>query len=62
MEYDLHGLEREYKRDLEKQLDIDAPVQYYKDITHTKTIVGHWLTTSCILTHNWLQNIKRGHL
>lgn len=61
MEYDLYGLDREYQRDLEKHLDIGVPFQYYKNITHTKTIVGQWLTHSRLLTTNWIQNIKRGN-
>lgn len=52
-EYDYNTLEIEYKRDLDKGLDIAAPVNYYKDESES-AIEVKWRSTANLLFYNWL--------
>lgn len=52
-EYDTHTLEGEYKRDLDKGLDIDPPLNYYKDDSLT-AIDNKWRSTANLMFYNWL--------
>lgn len=53
-EYDRVTLDREYKRDLEKGLDIDMPVNYYPDDDITKKPLLQWRAHANTLYTNWL--------
>lgn len=53
-EYDRVTLDREYKRDLEKGLDIDMPVNYYPDNDVTKKPLLQWRAHANTLYTNWL--------
>ena len=52
-EYDRDTLDKEYKRDREKGLNIASPVNYYTDNTNTKIDVK-WRSTANLLFYNWL--------
>ncbi len=53
-EYDQYTLDKEYKRDINKGLKIDAPCNYYKDNDPTKEPIYSWHATATLLYHNWL--------
>jgi homoserine O-succinyltransferase len=53
-EYSLRTLEREYKRDVEKGLPIDIPVNYYPDNDPSKRPVLSWRSHANLLFANWL--------
>ena len=52
-EYDRDTLDKEYKRDRDKGLNIASPVNYYTDNTNTKIDVK-WRSTANLLFYNWL--------
>ncbi len=52
-EYDKCTLDKEYKRDLDKGLDIDPPCNYYMDDTYS-TVDVKWRSTANLLFYNWL--------
>jgi len=52
-EYDTNTLETEYKRDLGKGLDIDAPINYYRDAINSQIDVK-WRSTANLFYYNWL--------
>ena len=53
-EYDQYTLDKEYRRDINKGLKIDAPCNYYKDNDPEKEPIYSWHATSTLLYHNWL--------
>ena len=53
-EYDRLTLDAEYKRDKEKGLPIDLPVNYYPDDDCTKRPYLLWRSHGNILYANWL--------
>ena len=53
-EYDRLTLDREYHRDLEKGIDPELPVHYYKDDDPEKTPILTWRSHSNALYTNWL--------
>lgn len=53
-EYDPWTLGNEYKRDLEKQLPIEVPVNYYIDDEMHKGTVVKWRSHAHLLFSNWL--------
>ncbi len=53
-EYDAETLDKEYRRDLEKGLDIDPPVNYYPDDDPSKPPVMTWRSHNHLLFTNWL--------
>ena len=53
-EYDRLTLDAEYKRDKEKGLPIDLPVNYYPDDDCTKRPYLQWRSHGNILYANWL--------
>ena len=53
-EYDRVTLDKEYKRDKEKGLPIDLPVNYYPDDDDTKKPRLEWRSHGNILYSNWL--------
>ena len=53
-EYDLYTLDKEYRRDINKGLQIDPPCHYYKDNDPKKEPVYSWHAASTLLYHNWL--------
>ncbi len=53
-EYSLRTLDREYKRDLEKGLPIDLPVNYYPGNDPAKRPVLSWRSHANLLFSNWL--------
>lgn len=55
VEYDRDTLEMEYKRDLEKGLDIDPPKNYYTD-KGMKDINMCWSSTANLIYMNWLNH------
>ncbi len=55
MEYDRDTLEKEYKRDLEKGLNILPPENYYVD-ENQKEIKMCWVSTANIIYNNWLNH------
>lgn len=53
-EYDRYTLHNEYKRDKDKGLPIDLPVNYYPDDDDTKKPLLQWRSHGNILYSNWL--------
>ena len=53
-EYSAKTLDREYKRDLEKGLDIEPPKNYYKNDNPKEGINIRWMAHSNLLFSNWL--------
>ncbi len=53
-EYSRHTLDSEYKRDLEKMLPIEKPVNYYKNDDSDNLPVMSWSSTANLLFSNWL--------
>ncbi len=53
-EYDLYTLEKEYRRDINKGLDIEPPKNYYKDNNPENKPMYKWHAHSNLLYHNWL--------
>lgn len=53
-EYDLYTLDKEYRRDINKGLDIDIPKNYYFNDDPNLTPVYKWHAHSTLLYHNWL--------
>lgn len=53
-EYDRVTLDREYKRDLDKGLDIEMPVNYYPDNDVNKKPLLQWRAHANTLYTNWL--------
>lgn len=56
-EYDRYDLDKEYKRDMEKGLDTEIPVNYYPDNDPEKTPVLSWRSSSNCTYTNWLNFI-----
>lgn len=55
-EYDTKTLDGEYWRDLKKGLDIQKPVNYYKDNDPSKGIINLWKSHYNLLFFNWLNH------
>ena len=53
-EYDRVTLDREYKRDKAKGMDIDLPVNYYPGDDETKKPLLQWRSHGNLLYTNWL--------
>ena len=53
-EYDRYTLDQEYKRDLEKGIDPDLPVNYYPDDDCNRKPVLSWRSHANNLYTNWL--------
>lgn len=53
-EYEFDTLDKEYKRDLAKGLDIEAPVNYYPDNNPDNTPAVSWRSHNHLLFTNWL--------
>lgn len=54
LEYDTSTLAEEYIRDLQKGINIPAPVNYYPDNNITKKPVNRWRSHAHLLFSNWL--------
>lgn len=53
-EYSRNTLDKEYRRDLAKQIPITIPENYYPDNDPSKTPVMQWGSTANLLFSNWL--------
>ncbi|SHJ93155.1 homoserine O-succinyltransferase [Tangfeifania diversioriginum] len=53
-EYSRFTLDKEYKRDLKKQLPIQLPVNYYPDDSPGQTPLMRWGSAANLLFSNWL--------
>lgn len=53
-EYDRRTLDKEYKRDLSKDLPIDSPKNYYESDDYLKQPIVNWRSHAYILFSNWL--------
>lgn len=53
-EYEFDTLDKEYKRDLDKGLPIEMPVNYYPDNDPSKTPLMTWRSHNHLLFTNWL--------
>lgn len=53
-EYDLFTLDKEYRRDINKGLDILPPKNYYKDDNPDNTPIYKWHSHATLLYHNWI--------
>lgn len=53
-EYDLFTLDKEYRRDINKGLDILPPKNYYKDDNPDNTPLYKWHSHATLLYHNWI--------
>lgn len=53
-EYSLRTLDREYKRDIEKGLPIDIPVNYYPEGNPSERPILSWRSHANLLFMNWL--------
>ncbi len=56
-EYDRYDLDKEYKRDLEKGIEPEMPVNYYPDNDPSKEPILSWRSCSNCLYTNWLNFI-----
>ena len=54
LEYDRYTLEKEYRRDVEKNLPIHVPLNYYPEDDPTKKPLLQWRSHSNNLYSNWL--------
>jgi homoserine O-succinyltransferase/O-acetyltransferase len=57
LEYDSLTLDREYRRDKEKGLEIDVPRNYYPDDMPSKTPVVLWRAHANLFFSNWLNYV-----
>jgi len=53
-EYDLFTLDKEYRRDINKGLDILPPKNYYKDDNPDNVPLYKWHSHATLLYHNWI--------
>ena len=53
-EYDLWTLNKEYRRDINKGLDILLPKNYYKENDPNNKPVYRWHSVAYLLYHNWI--------
>jgi len=53
-EYDLFTLDKEYRRDINKGLDIQPPKNYYKDNNPNNPPLYKWHSHATLLYHNWI--------
>lgn len=53
-EYDTFSLDAEYKRDVARGLDVDIPVNYYKNNDPNEKPINRWRSHSSLLFSNWL--------
>ena len=53
-EYDPDTLAREYRRDIEKGLDIDVPANYFPDNDPSRPPIVRWRSAGQLLYTNWL--------
>ena len=53
-EYDLWTLDKEYRRDINKGLDILPPKNYYKDDNPENDPLYKWHAHATLLYHNWI--------
>jgi len=53
-EYDIDTLDKEYRRDINKGLDIDVPKNYYFNNDPSKMPIYKWHAHATLLYHNWL--------
>ncbi len=53
-EYDADTLDKEYRRDVEKGLPIEVPVNYYTDNDPDKGVVKRWSSSATLMYTNWL--------
>lgn len=53
-EYSIETLDKEYKRDLEKGLKIDAPKNYYKNVEDKSLIEFNWKQSGDAIFNNWV--------
>ena len=54
LEYDIDTLDKEYRRDIAAVLDIDPPINYYRDDDPSKPPVVRWRTYGHQFFANWL--------
>ena len=57
LEYDSLTLDREYRRDKDKGLEIDVPINYYPDDDPSKTPVVRWRAHANLFFSNWLNYV-----
>lgn len=53
-EYDVLTLDKEYRRDINKGLDILPPKNYYKDDNPDNAPIYKWHSHATLLYHNWI--------
>lgn len=53
-EYDVLTLDKEYRRDINKGLDILPPKNYYKDDNPDNEPIYKWHSHAILLYHNWI--------
>ncbi len=53
-EYDLWTLDKEYRRDINKGLEIDVPKNYYPEDNPNNEPLYKWHSHATLLYHNWL--------
>jgi homoserine O-succinyltransferase len=57
LEYDTFTLDREYRRDLERGLNIEMPLRYYPDDDLSKRQVNRWRAYAHLLFGNWINEM-----
>ena len=60
LEYDTLTLDKEYRRDIGKGLNIDVPVNYYPDDDPAKTPLVRWRAHASLFFDNWLNFVYQG--
>lgn len=57
LEYDTFTLDREYRRDLERGLNVEMPLRYYPDDDPAKRPVNRWRAYAHLLFGNWINEL-----
>ena len=57
LEYDTFTLDREYRRDLERGLNVEMPLRYYPDDDPAKRPVNRWRAYAHLLFGNWINEM-----
>lgn len=54
LEYDTNTLAEEYKRDLNRKIDVSAPLNYFSNGSQTANPLNRWRSHAHLLFSNWL--------
>ena len=58
-EYDDDSIDKEYRRDIAKEISVKMPENYYVDDDMNKGIIGQWRRQSDLFYGNWLRLVAK---